>query len=367
MMRAKSISILKGLQHPNGLFSAASKEVSTGYDKAWIRDNVYEAIGMEHVDMESALKTYHSIFNILLKHEWKIDWAIMEKPEHKHQYIHARFCPDSLSEFHEDWGNKQNDAIGLFLFKVAELTNKGTQVVRQRHHFIMIQKLVHYLESVEYWADKDNGVWEENEEVHSSSVGACVAALKEVKKSVFKIPIISDDFVNDLEEVHDGHFVKKIHVPEYVISYGQQTLDVLLPRESVTKEVDLAQLSLIYPFNVVSVEQREAILRNVEKHLVKDKGVIRYKDDKYYGSENGEPEWTMGFPWLAKIYGEIGDMKRYHYYMLKTLSVMNAEGELPELYFAKTNNHNSNTPLGWSQALYLVASTPNYRGETDVI
>ena len=45
--------------------------------------------------------------------------------------------------------------------------------------------------------------------------------------------------------------------------------------------------------------------------------------------------------------------------MYKTHKVMNKNGELPELYFAKTDEHNENTPLGWSQALYLIASNCN--------
>jgi hypothetical protein len=41
--------------------------------------------------------------------------------------------------------------------------------------------------------------------------------------------------------------------------------------------------------------------------------------------------------------------------MAKTMFVMNSAGELPELYFSGTNEHNENSPLGWAQSLYLVA------------
>jgi hypothetical protein len=34
---------------------------------------------------------------------------------------------------------------------------------------------------------------------------------------------------------------------------------------------------------------------------------------------------------------------------------MNWKFEIPELYYAGTNIHNENSPLGWSQALYLAA------------
>ncbi|MBW3011958.1 glycoside hydrolase family 15, partial [Candidatus Woesearchaeota archaeon] len=110
-MRSKSIQILKQLQYPTGLFSASALKVSTGYNKAWIRDNVYEALGLEAVnDFQSLMKVYWALLDIMLKHEYKIDWAIKKKPIYKHEYIHARFHPETFDEFWEEWGNKQNDA-----------------------------------------------------------------------------------------------------------------------------------------------------------------------------------------------------------------------------------------------------------------
>jgi phosphorylase kinase alpha/beta subunit len=188
--------------------------------------------------------------------------------------------------------------------------------------------LVKYLASIEYWQDTDNGMWEENEEVHASSVGACVAGLRRIASYV--------------------------QVEPELIAKGQEALDALLPRESLTKETDLALLSLIWPLDVATSAQRDAILKNIEEKLLKERGVLRYLGDKYY-HRDGEAEWTMGLPWLAIIYRQAGDFAKYRYYMQKTMSAMNEKGELPELYFAGSPEHNENTPLGWSQALYLVA------------
>ncbi|MBW2995138.1 glycoside hydrolase family 15 [Candidatus Woesearchaeota archaeon] len=320
---------MKKLQHNSGLLSASALNVKTGYDKAWIRDNIYEALGFEAVnDTNSLLRVFHALLDIMQKHEYKIDWAIKHKPIHRYQYIHARFHPETFDEFHEEWGNKQNDAVGAFLFKVGDLLNNGIKVLRDVNDYRILQKLVWYLASIEYWHDKDNGMWEENEEVHASSVGACVAGLKKISKHVY--------------------------VPDWLIEVGEQTLNSLLPRESETKEVDLALLSLIYPYDVVNEEQTKQILENVEKHLVRERGVIRYIGDKYY-NKNGEAEWTMGFPWLAIIYKKIGNIDKFIHYLQKTLEVTNENKELPELYFANSAEHNDNTPLGWSQALFLVA------------
>ena len=323
--------ILKSLQYPTGVFAASKPSVNTGYDKMWIRDCIYEAMGLEQSgEIDSVIKTFHAIFDILKKHEYKIDYAIAEKPDARYKYVHPRYHPFTFDEFHEEWGNKQNDSIGAFLFKVADLEDKKIHIIRNYNDIKILKKLVKYLESIQYWEDKDNGIWEENEEIHASSVGACLAGLKAISKYV--------------------------PVPEHIIFNGQYTLDNLLPRESKTKETDLALISLIFPYNIVSDFQREKILENIEKYLVREKGVARYIGDNYYHNGEGEAEWTMGFPWLARIYKDIGNKEKYKLYMGKTKQVMNWKYELPELYYAKSGKYNENTPLGWSQAMYLIAS-----------
>ncbi len=319
--------ILESLQLPTGLFLAAPSQV-TGYNKAWMRDNIYESLGLEVVNPSKAVLVIQKLLDILRKHEYKIDWAIKEKPTHAYQYIHARYNPETLEEYWDEWGNKQNDAVGAVLFKAADLIRKGRRVIRDEGDMRILRKLVLYLQSIRYWQDRDNGMWEEKEEMHASSVGACLAGLKAISKYV--------------------------HVPKELIEKGERALECLLPRESETKEADLALLSLIYPYNIVTPAQTKAILRNVEKKLVRKRGVIRYPGDAYY-NRDGEAQWTMGFPWLAIIYKKLGNKKKFDFYMRKTRFAMNGSGHLPELYFAGSKEHNANTPLGWAQSLYLVA------------
>ncbi|MBI2653262.1 glycoside hydrolase family 15 [Candidatus Woesearchaeota archaeon] len=326
-MLQQSLQILKQMQYPSGLFAASRMNVRTGYNRAWIRDNIYTAIGLEAAQKYSIVrKTLRALLDVLLKHEYKIDWAIRKKPTHTYQYIHARYDPVTMNEIWEQWGNKQNDAIGALLFKIGDLEEKGIKVIRSEDDLRILQKLIHYLQSIEYWHDKDNGMWEENEEVHASSIGACVAGLKKISKLV--------------------------DIPRDLIRKGEETLNKLLPRESKTKEVDMALLSLIYPYDIVTKEQKDAILKNVEKKLVKEKGVLRYIGDKYYW-KNGEAQWTNGLPWLAIIYKQMNKPDMYAFYMRKTIEAMNEKGELPELYYSNSNEHNENCPLAWSQALFV--------------
>ncbi|MBN1792503.1 glycoside hydrolase family 15 [Candidatus Woesearchaeota archaeon] len=330
------LRILKNLQYESGLFAASSKKAGTGYDKSWLRDNFYECLAFEVIgDWDTVEKTYEAILQVFLKHEWKIDHAIEHRPTHRHEYIHARFNPQTFDEFWEEWGNKQNDSIGAVLFRIGELeANNRHMILKNPDHVRIVNKLVRYLASVEYWHDKDSGMWEEDEEVHASSVGACVAGLRAVSK------------------------LSSIDVPAWMVERGEETLKHILPRESRKKFVDLALLSLIWPYGVVTKKQRTEILKNVEYLLLRERGVIRYKNDHYYNKNpdgySEEAEWTFGLSWLSIIYERMNDKKKAKLFLDKMLETQTPEG-VPELYFSNSPEYNENTPLGWSESLFIVA------------
>jgi len=332
----KHLKILKSLRTKSGLFLASKKGVGTGYDKSWLRDNFYETIAFEVIgDWKTVERTYKSILKILLKHEEKIDWAIKNKPSHSYEYIHARFNPETFDEFWEEWGNKQNDAVGCILYRIGELEiNQKRSIIKTPDHVRIVNKLIQYLESIEYWHDPDSGMWEEDEELHASSVGACIAGLKSISE------------------------VSKIEVPISLIHKGEEALEVMLPRESERKFVDLSLLSLIWPYDVVNDEQRDSILENVEYHLQRERGIIRYKGDRYYNKNEDtvseEAEWTFGLAWLAIIYEKMG-RKEKAMELLKDLIAIDTPQGLPELYFSNSPEYNENTPLGWSESLFVVA------------
>ena len=327
--------LLKNLQYPSGLFAASNKKVSTGYDKSWLRDNFYECLAFEYLGDFSTVKLcYKAILAIFLKHEYKVDYAIAKKPQHRHEYIHARFHPETFDEFWEEWGNKQNDSIGSILYKIGELqTIHNIKILETPDEYRIVQKMVYYLASLEYWHDADSGMWEENEEVHASSVGACVAGLTMISK------------------------VKSIDVPGWLIEEGKIALSALLPRESERYAFDLSQLSLIWPYQVVTKKEAEQILERVEYFLVRKNGVIRHKNDYYYNADSDgssqEAEWTFGMFWLAIIYHQLQDKKKALYYFKQSLKLP-VKGGIPELYYANSGKFNENTPLGWSESLFIV-------------
>lgn len=333
---AKHLDVLRSLQKPTGVFTASAHTVATGYDKAWLRDIYFMTLGfMETGELPVVQKAAKALLTLFVKHKDKINWAITNRPHEAWQYIHARFNPETFEEYWEEWGNSQNDAVGEVLNLLVELELRGASVIETDEEREMVQKIIDYLVTLEYWHDDDNGIWEEAMEVHASSIGSCVAALKKAKK------------------------LSWLTVPEDAIALGESALRALLPRESVTKFSDLALLSLIYPFAVTTEEETESILSNVEYHLTRDRGVIRYKLDRYYNKNadgySEEAEWCFGLSWLAIIYAERGNKDKAYYYLRQAEKTVTKDGLVPELYYSHTEKPNDNTPLGWSESMYVVA------------
>lgn len=330
------LDVVRTLQKPSGVFTASAFDVDTGYDKAWLRDIYFMTLGfLETGEIETVQRAAKALLNVFVKHQEKIDWAIENRPHYTWQYIHARFHPETFEEYWEEWGNSQNDAVGEVLNLIVTLEELGAGVVETDDEKAMVQKIINYLVALEYWQDDDNGIWEENMEVHASSIGSCVAALEKAAKAEW------------------------LSVPDAAIEKGQQALRALLPRESETKFCDLALLTLLYPFNVTTEEETQKILENVEYHLARERGVIRYKFDRYYNrNEDGyseEAEWCFGLSWLAIIYAERGEKEKAYFWLRRAKAAVTPDGLVPELYYSNTDTPNENTPLGWAESMYVVA------------
>ncbi|WEG13826.1 glycoside hydrolase family 15 protein [Pullulanibacillus sp. KACC 23026] len=316
----KALDVLDQMRLENGAYLAS---LSDDYGYVWIRDVVYTVLPFIFTPSDRYEKAFHALFDLFKSYEWKIDIHTKKKPVYLYEYIHARYSKD-LKEIPVEWGHAQNDAIGAFLWGVGEGRRYGQQVIRDEDDWRILQKLVDYLACVQYWQAEDNGMWEENMELHASSVGACVAGLKAVKLLV--------------------------NVDKELIKKGEETLRFLLPRESRTKETDLALLSLIYPYRVVDRQMALKILSNVTKQLERERGCIRYVNDQYY-NEGCEAEWCFGFPWLGLCYRELGLHDQAEAYYEKTLSILPDDWRVPELYIGGRDVPNVNTPLAWAVSM----------------
>ncbi|MEH7253325.1 glycoside hydrolase family 15 protein [Neobacillus niacini] len=334
-----SYHILDQLRLPHGLYLASS---SKDYHYVWLRDSFYMSLPYLEQNNQIYEMTYHRILDLFREYEWKLDIHTVQKPREQWEYIHSRYSAMDVREIDTPWGHAQHDAIGAILWGIGLGHQRGKNIIRDEKDHEIVQKLVGYLGCVQYWEDADNGMWEEWRELHSSSVGACVAGLQAVRDIVF--------------------------VPGEWITKGYQTLGNLFPRESSDRPFDLAQLSLIFPYRVLIGNEAKVVVDQVETHLLRERGVIRYKGDSYYSTveQEGrhhdfpfyygtEAEWTFGLPWLALCHLELGNIEKANHYIKQTEKVMLTDGSLPELYFAKSADYNPNTPLGWGSAMYIMA------------
>jgi len=315
--------VLDSMRLPNGAYIASP---SDDYSYVWIRDVGYTVLPYLRRGCDRYERSYQALLNLFRRYEWKIEIHTKQKPCLPFEYIHARYSSD-LTELTVPWGHAQNDAVGLFLWGLGEGIRQGKPILRDEADRSIVQKLVDYLACMKYWQEPDNGMWEENVEVHASSVGACVAGLRSVRMLV--------------------------DVPEELISRGERALEELLPRESAGKETDLALLSLIYPYQVVPRSMAKQILRDVFAKLERTYGCIRYQGDRYY-NEGAEAEWCFGFPWLGLCHAALGDDDKALAYWRKTEKLITGKGEVPELYIGGTDRPNGNHPLAWAVAMTIL-------------
>lgn len=340
-MLSESYQALQRLGLPHGLYVASPSE---DYQYVWVRDCVYMALPYADKPGDAYEKTYRRLFGLFKEYEWKLDLLCRQKPVWEWEYLHARYSKDDVKEIHDQsWGHVQHDMVGAFLYGVGLGVANGKKVIPDKKSLELVQKLADYLHHVEYWRDADNGMWEEGRELHASSVGACLAGLQAVSSI--------------------------IALPEGILEKGAQALLRLYPAESAEKPIDLAQLSLVYPYRIFTGVLGEIIVSQVEKSLLRERGVIRYEGDSYYStleerlgrgcSRNEylgtEAEWTFGLPWLALCHLELGNFAKASEYVRRTEAIMPEPGVLPELYYAESAIPNRNTPLGWSCAMYILA------------
>jgi phosphorylase kinase alpha/beta subunit len=279
--------------------------------------------------------------------------------------IHSRINPLTLEEITNEWGHHQLDILGLFLYKTGDLIKKGHNVIStdQAETMILLRDILLYLTTVRWHTDPDFGVWEEGPEVHSSSVGSVLAGFT----------MWHDDGYYHHKYGNQIPLYGYLAVPQEFLEAGSAALERLLPRESSGRPYDLAQLSLIWPYAILSDAQAARILANIEERLVRGRGVIRYEGDLYFNSDPSSPvgneaEWPLGFAWLSIVYSKMAQralqegsifgvptdlVERSGMYLKRLEEVMTPDGKVPELYTGSVPNRN--VPLAWAQSFYVVA------------
>lgn len=332
----KHLRTLRSLRLDNGLYVAST---SAEYQYTWFRDNFYCALPELIFNPRNYIQTYHSWLNYY--QDWGHDMItrnVLYPP-------HVKFNLD-LSLLDSGWNHDQLDVIGYFFYGISLGEKAGLRIFRNEKDWLVVQDLLKYLDRIDFSNYLECGAWEENNETpRLSSLGILVGGLEALKD----IPNQSWAYIDDL------------------ITDGIKSIQKVFPKETPTREVDMAQLFLLFPFNLFTKRMENIILKQVHNKLERSKGLIRYEGDLYFNASSpgrgyhnhlynkniteaygNEAEWPMGFIYLGLIYLKRGDLKKAQYYRDK----VHSRFPIPELYVDGVSN--GNQPLGWATALMLI-------------
>ena len=387
-------------QHPiTGLLPASTAHTVHGnYADAWVRDCIYSiqcvwGLALAHrrlrgpsrrvYELEGrVLQLMRGLLNAMLRQAPKVER--FKHSLHRLHAIHAKFDTASGGPVVADdgWGHLQLDATALFLLQLAQLTRSGLVVVQSRHECDFVQNLVYYVARA--YRVADYGIWERGDkgnhglpERNASSIGLVKAALEALESL-------------DLYGPHgDGSCC--LVIPHDAIVRLRRALRGLLPRESASKEVDSACLSVIgYPAWAVEdpqLAQRtrakiraelggnygyKRFRRDGHQTVVEDHTRLHYEREELAQFEHIECEWPLfwAYELITACCEERWDEARQWRQRLTEVSLEQEGGALlPELYLvpkeaieaerrqpgSQPRVANPNVPLLWTQSLTWLA------------
>ncbi len=265
---------------------------------------------------------------------------------------------------------------------LAQMTASGLQIIYTIDEVNFVQNLVYYIGRA--YRTPDYGIWERgnkinrgNAELNASSVGMAKAALEAINGL-------------NMFGVH-GSQASVIHVLPDEIARARITLESLLPRESGSKEIDAALLSIIsFPaFAVEDLQLRnrtfneiitklagkygcKRFLRDGHQTVLEDSYRLHYEPWELKQFEHIECEWPLFFTYLVLdglFRGDQEQVKNYQELLESLLIEQDGLRLLPELYYVPAENveaeklapqtqsrlPNENIPLVWAQSLYLLS------------
>ncbi len=393
----KAIILIR--QNPiTGLLPASTAVNAHGdYTDAWVRDNVYSILAVWGLalayrrlddDRGRAFELEHSVIKLMrgllfamMRQVQKVEtFKVTQSPL---DALHAKYDTHTGGTVVGDdqWGHLQLDATSIFLLMLAQMTASGLHIVFTTDEVNFIQNLVYYIGRA--YRTPDYGIWERgnkinhgNPELNASSVGMAKAALEAMSGL-------------NLFGVHGGQN-SVIHVLPDEIARSRITLESMLPRESSSKEVDAALLSVIgYPaFAVDDAALRDRtrndiitklqgkygckrFLRDGHQTVLEDTSRLHYEPWELKQFEHIECEWPLFFTYLlldAVFRGDREQIQDYQQRLQAVLVERDGLHLLPELYYVPANAieaeravpqsqkrlPNENVPLVWAQSLYLL-------------
>jgi phosphorylase kinase alpha/beta subunit len=391
--------IILARQHPvTGLLPASTAVTAHGdYTDAWVRDNVYSilavwgmALAYRRADVEPA--RVYTLEQSVVKLMRGLLFAMMRQAHKVERFKHTQNPLDALHAKYdtrtggevvgdEAWGHLQLDATSIFLLMLAQMTASGLRIVFNQDEVDFVQNLVYYIGRA--YSTPDYGIWERGNkincgirELNASSIGMALAALEAMN---------GFDLYGG-----EGDERSTIHVLPDEIARTEITLKSLLPRESNSKEVDAALLSVVgFPaFAVRNLrlleETQQAIIDKLQgpygckrflldghQTVLEDPSRLHYEPHELKRFEHIESEWPLFFTYLLLNNLFLGRQEQARFYR-ESLERLAIEQDglrlLPELYFvpaehieaerrhpgSQPRQANENLPLVWAQSLFIL-------------
>jgi phosphorylase kinase alpha/beta subunit len=388
---------LSRLSREAGLLPASTaKTVHGDYAHAWVRDNVYSVLGIwglacahrryeyksERADMLEGcvVRLMRALMLAMKAQAAKIER--FKQTQDPLDGLHAKYDADTGAPVVEDdgWGHLQIDATSLFVLYLAQMSAAGLKIIETRAEIDFIQNVVHYISPA--YRIADYGIWERGRksndgvvEINASSVGMAKAALEAI------------DGMSLLGPDHPA-----ILVPSDDIARARETLQVLLPGESASKETDAALLSVIgWPAfalddKVLVGHTRTRVLDRLAgrygcKRFLRDGHQTAREDEHrlhYHAGElsnfaNIESEWPLFFTYLlldAEMTGDRRSSDAWAARLEPLFQVVDGQSLLPELYIVPQDKvqaealapgsqervPNPNVPLLWAQSQWILGA-----------
>ncbi len=392
-------TVILSRQNPvSGLLPASTAVTAHGdYTDAWVRDNVYSilavwglALAYRKVD-ENQGRTYeleHSVVKLMRG----LLFAMMQQTPKVERFkttqdpldaLHAKYdtATGAAVVADDEWGHLQIDATSLYLLMLAQMTTAGLQIVYTYDEVDFVQNLVYYIGRA--YRTPDYGIWERGNklnhgkpELNTSSLGMAKAALEAMNGL-------------NLFGVRGGR-TSVVHVLPDEIARARITLNSLLPRESGSKEIDAALLSVVgYPAFAIDDEAlaqqtHQAIvdklqgnygckrfLRDGHQTAIEDPDRLHYEPGELKAFEHIECEWPLFFSYLLLNSLFEGNVEQAHFYQMRLADLAvekNGMPLLPEVYYVPAEKieaerespqsqqrlPNENVPLIWAQSLYYL-------------
>lgn len=357
-MNARAVlDVILRHQHPSGGYPACPAFEVYGY--SWFRDGAFIAEGADRAGAPESARAFHDwCARAVVGRAERIERVVRavragEAPA-EGDWLPARYTLQGADEGDTGWWNFQLDGYGTWLFLLAEhLRRRSADAAPFRE---AARLTCEYLAAG--WRTSCFDWWEEDSHRHH---GATFAAIEAGLRAATGAGLVDGETARRAQEAaediaatvrRDG--VRDGHLSKWLGPLGQGA--------GGSPEVDASLLAALTPFGLAEGELAETTLTAVERDLLHEGGVYRYRADTFYGGGR----WPVLSALLGWHYARTGRRAEAVGLLRWIEQQFTADGLLPEQApegprLAPGREQEwldrwgpNATPLLWSHGMYLI-------------